>query len=72
MIQEDRTHTSSTVKEKTEPEIAWHNLRVVVSKIMIPKDVHAPILRTCDYVTLHRKWDLDKIKVKDPEMGRLT
>lgn len=55
-----------------EPELAWHNLRTVGIKVMILKDVHAPILRTCEHVTLRGKWNFDKIKVKDPEMGRLA
>lgn len=62
----------STVNENIEPEIAWHNLRAVVRKIMIPKDIHALILRTCEYITSHGKWDFDEINVKDPEMGRLA
>lgn len=60
------------MKEMPEPELAWHNLRTVGIKVMILKDVHAPILRTCEHVTLRGKWNFDKIKVKDPEMGRLA
>lgn len=39
---------------------------------MAPKDVHALISRTCDYVTLHGTKDFaDAIKGKDLQMGRL-
>ena len=43
----------------------------VVSGIVAPKDVHAPIPRTCDYVTLHDKGDFADV-IKDLEMGRLS
>lgn len=39
-------------------------------KIMVPKDSHALILRTYEYVTSNGKRDFaDVIKVNDPEMG---
>lgn len=42
-----------------------------VGRIRTPKDVHALILRTCGYVTLHGKRDFAcVVKVKDSEKGR--
>ena len=63
--------TSSRVNKSIEPERAQSNWRAVVGKIIVPKDIHALILRTCEYVTFHGKRDFaDVIQVKDPEMER--
>lgn len=72
MPQENRTHTKSTVSENTEPEIAWHNLRTVCKINNDSQRYHALILRTCECVTSHGKWDFDEINTMDPEMGRLV
>ena len=39
---------------------------------MALKDIHGPVLKICDYVTVHSKRDFaDVTKLKDSEMGRL-
>lgn len=40
---------------------------------MVLKDAHGPVLKICDYVTVHSKRDFaDVIKLKNSEMGRLS
>lgn len=44
----------------------------MVNRILVPKNVHAQIPRTCDYVTLHDKRDFkDIIKFTVSEIKRL-
>lgn len=43
-----------------------------IRKLMALKDIHGPVLKICDYVTVHSKRDFaDVTKLKDSEMGRL-
>lgn len=44
----------------------------VVGRTQAPKDIGILITGTYEHATLHGKRDIDVIKVKDLEMGRLS
>ena len=47
--------------------------QMIVGRIMVPKDVHVLIPKTCEYATLPGKMDFaDMIRIKDLEMERLS
>lgn len=45
----------------------------LINVLQVPKDIHILILGTCEDITLFGRRDLaDGIKIKDPEMGRVS